>query len=298
MAQTFFVTLTEAGEARLANAQALGIAAKLTHIAVGDGNGTTPIPMREQKALVHEIRRAPINSLAVDPKNPSRIVAEQVIPEDVGGWWIREIGLFDDAGVLCAVANCPPTYKPLLAEGSGRTQVVRMVLLVTSTDAVELKIDPAVVLATREYCDTSIATALADKVSRTELYDLGIGADFATTAEGGTANTLYTPTISGPKGVYLVLPYNTGWTFENAAGSYYMTAFGELVSGTGSCSSINLQQLAAPHYDQPPLILRITSPEATVRFALKNNGSTPAGEGTVTITPGSDGVAFVGYRIG
>jgi phage-related tail fiber protein len=161
MAQTYFVLLTAAGEAKIANAAALGTTVNLTALAVGDGNGNTPTPDRLQTALVHEVRRAPINTLSIDPNNASQLIAEQVIPEDVGGWWIREIGLYDDAGVLCAVANCPPTYKPLLAEGSGRTQVVRMVLIVSSTQAVTLKIDPAIVLATRDYCDRSIDTAIS-----------------------------------------------------------------------------------------------------------------------------------------
>ncbi|MEI7202601.1 phage tail protein, partial [Pectobacterium parvum] len=96
------------------------------------------------------------NNLSIDPKNPSQIIAEQVIPENEGGWWVREVGLFDDDGNLIAIANCPETYKPQLQEGSGRIQTVRMILIVSSTDAVTLKIDPAVVLATRSYVDDVI----------------------------------------------------------------------------------------------------------------------------------------------
>ena len=153
---TYFSIPTEIGEARIANALALGIPLKLTHMAVGDGNGVVPAPDRKQTALVKEQRRAPINTLDKDPKNPSQIIIEQVLPADVGGWWVREIGIFDDAGNLCAVANCPPSYKPLLADGAGKDQVVRVVLLVASTAAVELKIDPAVVLATRKYADDAV----------------------------------------------------------------------------------------------------------------------------------------------
>lgn len=165
MAQTYFAILTAAGEAKLANAIALGTVLNFTALAVGDGGGNTPVPDQLKTELVNEVRRAPLNSLIVDPANASQIVAEQVIPADVGGWWIREMGLYDDAGVLCAYANCPPTYKPLLAEGSGRTQVVRMVLIVVSTAAIQLKIDPAVVLATRSYVDTSILTALDGRIA-------------------------------------------------------------------------------------------------------------------------------------
>ncbi len=91
--------------------------------------------------------------LYIDPQNSSQIMAEQVIPETEGGWWIREVGLFDVTGALIAVGNCPESYKPRLAEGSGRTQTVRMVLITSSTENVTLKIDPAVVLATRKYVD-------------------------------------------------------------------------------------------------------------------------------------------------
>lgn len=153
MSQTYYAILTAVGEAKLANAAALGTTLQLTHMAVGDGKGATPQPSRTQTALVHENRRGPLNSLFVDPANPSQIVAEHIIPEDVGGWWIREIGLYDTAGDLCAVANCPDTYKPVLASGSGRIQTIRMVLIVSNAGAVQLKIDPAVVLASRGYVD-------------------------------------------------------------------------------------------------------------------------------------------------
>lgn len=158
---TYFAILTEVGEAKLANAIALGQTLKLKTLAVGDGNGVLPMPVRTQKALVHEVRRAGLNQLTVDPANASQIIVEQVLPEDVGGWWIREIGIFDEAGDLCAVANCAPSYKPLLAEGSGRTQVVRIVLIVASTAAIELKIDPSIILATRKYVDDQDITVRA-----------------------------------------------------------------------------------------------------------------------------------------
>ncbi|WP_228286770.1 phage tail protein [Pectobacterium carotovorum] len=157
MSATYFALLTNIGAAKLANATALGSRLNITQMAVGDGGGVLPIPNPAQTALINEQRRAALNSLSVDPKNPSQIIAEQVIPENEGGWWVREVGLFDDDGNLIAVANCPETYKPLLQQGSGRVQTVRMILIVSSTDAVTLKIDPAVVLATRIYVDESLA---------------------------------------------------------------------------------------------------------------------------------------------
>ena len=143
----------QCGQAKIANAIALGVPLKITHMAVGDGNGQPVTPNPARTALVREQRRAPLNTLFQDPLNPAQLVAEQIIPEAVGGWWIREVGLFDDSGTLIAIANSPDTYKPQLSEGSGRTQTIRMVLIVSDTSAVELKIDPSVVLATRKYVD-------------------------------------------------------------------------------------------------------------------------------------------------
>lgn len=127
----YFAILTHLGAALLANATALGTQLELTQLAVGDGGGTLPTPDPAQTVLKGEKRRAALNLLKVDPINPNQIIAEQVIPENEGGWWVREIGLFDKDNNLIAVANCPETYKPLLQEGSGRTQTVRMIVIVS-----------------------------------------------------------------------------------------------------------------------------------------------------------------------
>ncbi|WP_312153194.1 phage tail-collar fiber domain-containing protein [Lelliottia nimipressuralis] len=156
MSAKFYTLLTEIGAAKLASAAALGVPLKITQMAVGDGGGVLPTPSAQQTRLIAEKRRADLNMLYIDPQNSSQIIAEQVIPETDGGWWIREVGLFDDTGALIAVGNCPESYKPQLAEGSGRTQTVRMVLITSSTDTITLKIDPAVVLATRKYVDDKV----------------------------------------------------------------------------------------------------------------------------------------------
>lgn len=156
MTTKYFAILTNQGAARLANATALGTKLNITQMAVGDGNGTLPTPDPAQTKLINQTRIAPINSLSVDANDAGQIIAEQIIPENEGGFFIREIGLYDDDGILIAVANCPETYKPLLAEGSGRTQTIRMILVVSSSSAITLKIDPSVVLATRKYVDDKI----------------------------------------------------------------------------------------------------------------------------------------------
>lgn len=153
MTAKYLAILTNQGAARLAKAAALGTKLNLTQMAVGDANGTLPTPDPAQTKLINQKRIALLNLLTVDPANTSQIIAEQIIPEDEGGFWIREIGLYDDDGILIAVANCPETYKPQLQEGSGRTQTIRMILIVSSTSSITLKIDPSVVLATRKYAD-------------------------------------------------------------------------------------------------------------------------------------------------
>nr|WP_085165422.1 phage tail protein [Gilliamella bombi] len=171
MSQTYYTILTKLGAELLANATALGVPLKLTSIAVGDGNGSIPKPTATQTALVNEVRRAAINVLSVDKNNPNQIIAEQVIPETEGGWFIHEVGLYDDKGNLIAVGNCPSTYKPKLAEGSGRTQIIRMIIVVDNVDSVAIKIDPSVVLATREYVDKGIKkrVPITRKINNKEL---------------------------------------------------------------------------------------------------------------------------------
>ncbi|RWT41930.1 phage tail protein [Enterobacter cloacae] len=173
MSAKFYTLLTDIGAAKLASAAALGVPLKITQMAVGDGGGVLPTPSAQQTALVAEKRRASLNMLYIDPQNSSQIIAEQVIPETEGGWWIREVGLFDETGALIAVGNCPESYKPQLAEGSGRTQTVRMVLITSSTDNITLKIDPAVVLATRQYVDDKVieVKAYADSLLAAHLAD-------------------------------------------------------------------------------------------------------------------------------
>jgi len=118
------------------------------------------VPSASQTKLLNEWRRKPLNQLKIDPINPAVIIAEQIIPADEGGKWIREIGLYDADGDLVAVANCAPSFKPLLSQGSGRTQIVRMNFIVTSTGNIQLKIDPAIVLASRAYVDAAILEVL------------------------------------------------------------------------------------------------------------------------------------------
>lgn len=146
MTAKYRALLTDQGKALLANAAATGQKLEITQMAVGDGGGAATQPSESQTRLVNEKRRAALNSLQVDANSSNQVIAEQIIPEDTGGWWIRELGLYDKNGVLVAVANTPDTYKPLLAEGAGRTQVVRMVLLVKGDASAVIVADKTAVL--------------------------------------------------------------------------------------------------------------------------------------------------------
>lgn len=148
---TYYTLLTKTGQARIANAVALNQMVNLTYMAVGDGNGNPTTPNENQTALVREKYRATINQLTVDADNPNYLVAELIIPTNVGGWSIYEVGVFDDQNQLIAVANFPATYKPELAEGSGRDLIVRIVIQVSNTSVVTLKIDPAITLASQAW---------------------------------------------------------------------------------------------------------------------------------------------------
>lgn len=148
---TYYTLLTKIGQARIANAVALNQMVNLTYMAVGDGNGNPTTPNENQTALVREKYRATINQLTVDPENPNYLVAEMIVPTNVGGWSIYEVGVFDDQNQLIAVANFPATYKPELAEGSGRDLIVRIIIQVSNTSVVTLKIDPAITLASQAW---------------------------------------------------------------------------------------------------------------------------------------------------
>ncbi|SPJ35248.1 phage tail protein [Kushneria phyllosphaerae] len=152
----FFTLPTKTGQGLLANAIAYGEPLTIAELAIGDGGGKLPTPDANVTRLVNEVRRGPINQTSVDDKNPNWTVVEQVLPADVGGWTIREVGLYDTDGNLIAYGNYPETYKPQLSEGSARTQTIRFVMEVTDTSAVTLRIDPSVVMASRKYVDDQL----------------------------------------------------------------------------------------------------------------------------------------------
>lgn len=156
----FYTILTNIGKAKLANAQVTGKTVNLVEIAVGDGNGDYYEPTESQEELVNEVWRGNLNRIAGSEENPNWIILEAVIPTTDGGFTIREVGVFDDDGDMIAIGNYPETYKPQLSEGAGKDLYVRMILEVSNASSVTLKINPAVVLASRAYVD-----ALFEKVA-------------------------------------------------------------------------------------------------------------------------------------
>ncbi|HAY3831939.1 phage tail protein [Escherichia coli] len=267
MSTKFYTLLTDIGAAKLASATALGVPLKITHMAVGDGGGTLPTPDAKQTALVNEKRRAALNMLYIDPQNSSQIIAEQVIPENEGGWWIREVGLFDESGALIAVGNCPESYKPQLAEGSGRTQTVRMVLITSSTDNITLKIDPAVVLATRKYVDDK---ALELKVYADDQMAKHLAAPDPHSQYAPKASPTFTGTPKAPT------PAAGNNTTQVATTAFVQAALTALINGAPATLD-TLKEIAAAINNDPNFSTTINN-----ALALKAPLSSPALTGTPT----------------
>ena len=267
MSAKFYTLLTDIGAAKLASAAALGVPLKITQMAVGDGGGVLPTPSAQQTKLVSEKRRADLNMLYIDPQNSSQIIAEQVIPETEGGWWIREVGLFDETGALIAVGNCPESYKPQLAEGSGRTQTVRMVLITSSTDNITLKIDPSVVLATRKYVDDKV---LELKVYVDELMAAHLAAVDPHTQYAPKASPTFTGT---PKAPTAAAGNNTT---QLATTAFVQAALIALVNGAPATLD-TLKEIAAAINNDPNFSTTINN-----ALALKAPLASPALTGTPT----------------
>ena len=306
----FFAILTTVGRAKQANADALGIPWKITEMGVGDANDTDPIPNEAQTRLINEWRRRPLNQLRVDPANSAVIIAEQIIPADEGGRWIREIGLYDADGDLVAVANCAPSFKPLLSQGSGRTQVVRMNFIVSSTGNITLKIDPAVVLATREYVELRIMEELYkldSKQSVRAATTANIALAGLLTIDGialaaGDRVLVKNQTVAKDNGIYLAAA--AVWTRAPDADSnaevtsallvsveqgatqadtrWQLVTDGVIVLGTTALMFQNVTQGFAP-INSPALI----SPTATSTPALFNNSKLLATTEFVQLAKGS-----------
>ncbi|MEE7420086.1 phage tail protein [Escherichia marmotae] len=158
MSIKFKTVITTAGAAKLAAATTTsGQKVSITHMAVGDGNGNLPEPSASQTALNHEVWRGTLNKITQNSKAPNQVIAELVIPPEVGGFWMRELGLYDSTGTLIAVASMAESYKPLLTEGSGRAMTCRMIIIISDINAVSLSVDSTTIMATQDYVDDKLA---------------------------------------------------------------------------------------------------------------------------------------------
>jgi len=156
----FTSMLTDIGRAKMVAAVALGESLQFTAMGVGDGNGNPITPVSAMSGLVHEVYRANLTNLTKDPENPNWLIVEMVIPSAEGGWTIHEVGIFDNLGDMVVIANLPPTYKPLVAEGSARELIIRVVVQMANPDVVELVIDPTVTLATHDWVEARIRSGV------------------------------------------------------------------------------------------------------------------------------------------
>ena len=159
MASQYFAILTDYGTRAIAHALSQGQPLQLTQFAVGDGNGQAVTPTASATALVHQTHIAPVSAVSLDPRNNKQVIVELTIPENVGGFYIREMGVFDAQNKLIAYANCPESFKPTESSGSGKVQVLRMILKVESSSAVTLSIDNSVIFVTRQQMTPKTITA-------------------------------------------------------------------------------------------------------------------------------------------
>lgn len=197
MTEQFYTIVTKIGKAKIANANALGTKLNLSMFAIGDSSGTYYNPTEDTNSLKNEVWRGNISSITIDEENPNWIVIQVVIPSDIGGFMIREAGVFDADGNLIAIGKYPETYKPVVSEGSAKDLYVKMILEVSNTSSVTLKVDPTVILATKkdiEILDNnfntfkeSVTTQMADiialsksepETSNTELWLQDVGENF------------------------------------------------------------------------------------------------------------------------
>lgn len=167
MAEQFYTILTQIGKAKIANASALGQKVNFKSFALGDGGGIYYNPVESQTELKNEVWRGDIGNVAIDENNPNWIILENIIPASVGGFMIREAGVFDDKGNLIAIGKYPETYKPKIENGSAKDLIIKMILEVSNTSVVTLKIDPTIILATKK--DIEVLNNKIDSIDKPKL---------------------------------------------------------------------------------------------------------------------------------
>ncbi|WP_051445408.1 phage tail protein [Desulfocurvus vexinensis] len=233
----YFGLVTRAGHGLIAAALAGGTTVQLTHIALGDGGGAPVSPTEGMTALVNEVHRAPINTLEQDAENPALMWAEVVLPAGVGGWYVREAGVLDADGTLVAVASTPESYKPLLAEGSGSELALKLPLVLTNTATVTLKIDPTVVLASREHVAARVAAHNVAPDTHADLRALAAAAGGVADAHAGRRDNPHEVTAAQVVGL--------GLATATAPGLVELATTAEAQAGTDTSRAVTPAGLAA-----------------------------------------------------
>ncbi|HIA0187676.1 TPA: phage tail protein [Salmonella enterica subsp. enterica] len=259
MTVKYKTVITKAGAIKLAAATVPnGKKVNFTAMAIGDGGGTLPVPDANQTKLVNEVWRYKLNKISQDNKHQNYVVAELLIPPETGGFWMREMGLYDDTGTMIAVGNMAESYKSKLEEGSGRAQTVRMVIMVSDIESVELTIDTSTVMATQDYVDDKLAE---HEQSRRH-------PDATLTAKGFTQLSSATDSASEalaatPKAVKAAYDLANGkYTAQDATTA--QKGIAQLSSATDSTS----ETLAAT-----PKAVKIAMENASARLAKERNGA-------------------------
>lgn len=265
-AQTYYTLVTDIGLAKLANALALGQAVTLTHFAVGDGGGAAYDPLQSAAALKREVYRAPINAISTDPATPTWLTVEAVIPATVGGWTVREAGVFDGDGDLIAIAKYPESVKPALESGVGKDLYCRLIFEHANVSTVTLKIDPAVVLATRQHVAAAVASAIADHKAAA-----GAHPDASTTTKGFVELATPAETKAGASTVLAVTPKGLAETLADSL--------------TGALKrDVSTPDLAAGYYIAP-LAIPVADGVATPDYLARNLLSLAVATNTTLAAP-------------
>ncbi|EHH8602825.1 phage tail protein, partial [Salmonella enterica] len=258
MSTKFKTVITTAGAAKLAAATMPGgKKINLNVMAVGDGGGKLPEPDAGQTQLVNEVWRHTLNKISQDNRYSNYIVAELVIPPEVGGFWMRELGLYDDEGTLIAVANMAESYKPELAEGSGRAQTCRMVIIVSNIASVELSIDSSMVMATQDYVDDKLGE---HEKSRNH-------PDATLNEKGFTQLSNATDSVSE---TLAATPKAVKAAYDLANGKY--TAQDATTAQKGIAQLSSATDSDAEHQAATPKAVKIAMDNASARLAKNRNG--------------------------
>lgn len=192
----FYTIVTKIGQAKIANAISFGTRVIFSTMKIGDSNGQYYEPTEDQTSLVHEVYEVGINQITVDSDNPNWIHIEAIIPSTIGGFYIREYGVYDTDGDLIAICKCAETYKPIISDGSTKELILDMVIAVINTDVIELKVDPSIIFANKQDI-TELKTYIDQQI--VNINDKFVSEGLSVVTANGTNN--YTATITTIKNI-------------------------------------------------------------------------------------------------